>query len=160
MILNPSATWSAKAWPNEHFSQLSKVLTEQLNADVLIAWGPGEEVVRDAIIDGSQGTARAIPATSLQELAVTLGSADLLVTTDSGPKHIAVAEGTPTLTLFGSTNPTDWQPQLPSHRFLTHEVDCHPCDLLVCPLPGHPCLGLLTPDRVAAEVRQMLKKNG
>lgn len=157
VILNPSASWPAKGWPIEHFSKLALILQDRIDADVLIAWGPGEESVRDTIVSGSSGAARPLPPTSLQELAVALDNASLVITTDSGPKHIAVAEGTPTLTLFGSTNPIDWQPPMAIHQALTNQTECHPCDLLVCDKNGHPCLRGLTPETVADLAVEMLR---
>lgn len=158
VILNPSATWPAKAWPAEHFATLARRLGE--DCDVRVAWGPGEEAVRDAIVEGSSAIARALPPTSLPELGAWLGRAALVITTDSGPKHLAVAMGTPTLTLFGSTNPRGWQPGLAGHAWLTEPVECHPCDLTVCPVPGHPCLDALSPERVAARAGDLLREGG
>ena len=156
VILNPSATWSAKAWPTAHFAELARRLREGGVGAVFVAWGPGEEALRDQVVSGSGGAAEAMPPTTLPELAAWLARADLLVTTDSGPKHLAVGEGTPTLTLFGSTNPVGWQPPGAQHRWLTHPADCHPCNLLECVVEGHPCLDDLLPERVAEEALTML----
>lgn len=149
ILLNPSATWSAKAWPLDSFAALGAALSERGHR-VLVAWGPGEEAARDHIVRGSAGRVQALPATELRQLAEELCASELLITTDSGPKHLAVAQGVPTLTLFGSTNPAGWQPPLPEHRWLTHSVDCHPCDLRECPVAGHPCLDDLSPAVVEA----------
>lgn len=156
VVLNPSATWSAKAWPTAHFAALARALRANGVGTVLVAWGPGEESLRDEVVQGSAGAALPMPATDLPALASWLGACDLLVSTDSGPKHLAVGEGTATLTLFGSTDPRGWQPPGDRHAWLTHEVPCHPCNRLECNVEGHPCLDLLTPSRVATTVLQML----
>ncbi len=44
----------------------------------------------------------------------------------------------------------------PIHRALMHEVECRPCDLTVCPVPGHPCLELLEPERVCTQALELL----
>jgi lipopolysaccharide heptosyltransferase II len=158
VLLNPSASWSAKAWPWAHFGALARRLHEVLGAHVLVAWGPGEEAARDAVIRLGHGAARALPPTDLRSLAAWLAAVDLVVTTDSGPKHIAVGEGTPTLTLFGSTDPRGWQPPDPRHRWLSQDVPCRPCNLRDCTVAGHPCLDDLRPERVAEECRRMLEE--
>lgn len=156
VVLNPSATWSAKAWPHKHFAQLAQLLSDQMGARILVAWGPGEEAARDAVVSLSDGRARAMPRTDLITLAAYLRASNLLITTDSGPKHVAVAEGTPTLTLFGSTDPRGWQPPGSRHRWVTQDVPCRPCNLTECVIPGHPCLDDLRPERVLAEAERML----
>jgi ADP-heptose:LPS heptosyltransferase len=49
--------------------------------------------------------------TSLGELAAVLKKCSLLIGIDSAPMHIAVAVGTPTVTIFGPSSPTNWAPQ-------------------------------------------------
>ena len=154
VLLNANATWPSRSWPAESFAALGKLL--ETRCEVRLAWAPGEEALRDRIVDASGGAVRALPPTSIAELGAWASRADLVVSTDSGPKHLAVAMGTRTLTFFGSTDPRGWQPAGAEHRGLTHPVDCHPCDLLHCPVEGHPCLDALTPERVAAEVASML----
>jgi ADP-heptose:LPS heptosyltransferase len=158
VLLNASATWPAKAWPLEHFARLARRLREHTDAEVALAWGPGEEEAVDTVVREAAGAVWPLPPTTLPELAAWLERADLLVTTDSGPKHLAVAQGTPTVTVFGSTDPRGWQPPGPRHRALTHPVDCHPCNLLECPVPGHPCLDALDPDIVADATVELLAR--
>ena len=158
VILNPSATWAAKAWPVECFGELGRQLGA--GCDVRVAWGPGEETQRDRIVELGGGAIQALPPTDLPSLGAWLERAALLVTTDSGPKHLAVAMGTATLTVFGSTDPRGWQPPGARHRWLTAPIDCHPCNLTVCPVPGHPCLDDLSASRVATEAQAMLHGGG
>jgi len=156
VILNPGATWTAKAWPPRHFAHLARGLATALGTPALVAWGPGEEAVRDTVVGLAEGAARPLPDTDLPTLAAYLGAADLVVTACAGPKHLAVAQGTPTLTLFGSTDPAGWQPPGASHRWLVHDVPCRPCNLTVCPVAGHPCLDDLRPDRVLPVALEMV----
>ena len=153
-VLNASATWPAKAYPLDHFARVGRMLAE--TADVALAWGPGEESAVEHIVREAGGAVWPLPPTDLIELAAWLDQASVVVTTDSGPKHLAVAQGTPTVTVFGSTDPAGWQPPGPRHRALTNPVDCHPCNLLECPVPGHPCLDALDPRAVAEAARALL----
>lgn len=156
VILNPAATWSAKAWPPSHFARLAQGISEALGVPALVAWGPGEEGIRDTVVSLAAGAARPLPSTDLPTLAAYLGAADVVVTACAGPKHLTVAQGTPTLTLFGSTDPGGWQPPGDAHRWLVHDVPCRPCNLTECPVAGHPCLDDLTPERVLPVVLDMV----
>lgn len=156
VILNANATWASKAWPPGHFSEVGRLLGAR--CDVRLAWAPGEEQLRDGIVAGAPEAIRALPPTSLAELGAWLARARIVVSTDSGPKHLAVAMGTRTLTVFGSTDPRGWQPPGAAHRVLTNPIDCHPCDLRQCTVEGHPCLDQLVPAVVASEVEAMLSE--
>ena len=159
VILHAPATWSAKAWPVQHWGRLVKLLHEKGVERIEVSWGPGEEKVRDALVQASDGLAVAMPRVDLQELARRLRGCDLLVAVESGPVHLAVAEGTPTLTLFGSTDPRGWHAPLAGHRVLFHEVGCRPCNLTKCPVEGHPCLDLLEPEEVCKVAIAMLEES-
>jgi len=158
-MLNPSATWSAKAWSNESWARLASLVRAESGRRPFLAWGPGDEERRDSIARLAGADLRVLPETSLVELTECLRAASLLITTDSGPKHLSVAAGTPTLTLFGSTNPLGWQPPIAGHVALHEdELPCRPCDLLDCPLDGHPCMQALTPEKVWQAARSIRSK--
>lgn len=158
VALVPSASWPAKAWPLEHFAQIARELAAG-GARVLVAWGPGEEARRDSILRLAGDAAVAMPPLGLRELAAWLAACELVVCTDSGPKHLAVAMGTPTLTLFGSTDPRGWQPPGSRHEYLVEEgLPCRPCDRTTCHVPGHPCLDGMQPSRVLVAARAMLER--
>ncbi len=157
VIIHAPASWSAKAWPNGHWGELIRCLHDHGIERIEVSWGPGEEKTRDAVLEGADGGAVAMPALGLVELTRRLGACDLLIAIDSGPVHLAVGEGTPTLTLFGSTDPRGWHPPVEGHRFLVHDVPCRPCNLTVCPVEGHPCLDAIEAEEVCAVALEMLE---
>src|SRR6202011_5615020 len=75
--------------------------------------------------------------------------ADLLVTTDSGPRHFAAAFDRPVVTLFGPTHIAWTETYHPKAVHLQEPVPCGPCQLRVCPL-DHRCMNQLTPWKVYA----------
>ncbi len=156
VALNSSGAYgAAKRWPAEHCSALARQMVEQLDHDVLVLCGPGE---RDAVrqIAACAGSSRVF---SLAAQAVSLGLTKgclarcrLMVSTDSGPRHIAAALGVPVVTLLGPTLPV-WI-ENPSIRgpMLRADLDCLGCGKRTCPLGHHRCMRDLTPERVLKEV--------
>jgi heptosyltransferase-1 len=57
------------------------------------------------VVDASGGSARVAPATSIADLLALARQASLMVSGDTGPLHIAAAAGTPTVAIFGPTDP-------------------------------------------------------
>jgi ADP-heptose:LPS heptosyltransferase len=149
-----SATWPAKAWPADHAARLYALLTAVGVVPVFVT-GPGDGDLARDLLRAAPAAAFA-PPTTLPELADLLAHCRVCVATDNGSRHLAAGLGVATVTLFGPTDSRGWNPADPRHVAVKHTVPCAPCDLTVCPVPGHPCLDGLTPDEVAAAVRRLL----
>jgi ADP-heptose:LPS heptosyltransferase len=121
----------------------------------------GAEGERDTIsefLENAPGEVRDLSGkTSVGVLAAALRSADLLVTNDTGPMHLAAAVGTPALALFGSTSPTWTRPWGEAHRVLEHPVPCAPCFRRTCGI-GYLCLTGISSKRVEKEALNMLQR--
>lgn len=102
-ILNPGAGWGSKCWPAESFGELARELSD-LGIASFINFGPGEEQLAGDVEQASQGTAQRI-ACSLSQLIALTRRANLFVGGDTGPLHLAVALNTPSVALFGPTDP-------------------------------------------------------
>lgn len=102
VAINPGAAWPSKLWPAERFAAVAAHLGDRWRLPSLVVWaGDAERALAEEIVAGSQGHARLAPATSLTELAAVTRRAKLFVSSDTGPLHIAVAVGTPSVGLFG-----------------------------------------------------------
>ncbi len=106
-ILNPGGNNHAKRWPTDRFARLADRLSDQHGLRVLINGSPAES----ELINEIKELCTSDPA-SLPELGNTLGAlkaicsgARIMITNDTGPRHIAAAMGTPLVTLFGPTDP-------------------------------------------------------
>ena len=89
-----------------------------------------------------------------------LAQADLVVSNDTGPMHVAAALGAPTLALFGATDPVVSGPLGTGVRTLVYDPEpCSPCFLRRCAVEGHPCLSKIGVERVLALVRGMLRSD-
>ncbi len=158
VALCPGARYGAsKLWPADRFAAAGSALAARLGRRVLVLAGPGEEgLVRDIValmgkeaIDGSTSPA------GLGALKAILGGIDLLVTTDSGPRHVAAALGRPVVVVMGPTHPGWTATNLARTRVVRVDVPCGPCHLRTCPT-DHACMTRIEPSRVVAEALDLL----
>jgi heptosyltransferase I len=104
-LINAGAAWPNKRWPPDRFGGLAAFLDEACGLTPVVLWGPGEQGLADAVIAASSNTAIAAPPTSVADLVALTRAAALVVSGDTGPLHIATAVGTPTVSIFGPTDP-------------------------------------------------------
>ena len=110
-ILNPGATWHSKRWLPERFGATARYLHDRYGYMSIAVWGtPLDRSMAAEIVATSNGTAILAPETDLQHLAAMIETADLFVSNDTGPLHMAVAVGTRTIGLYGATRPGDSGP--------------------------------------------------
>jgi heptosyltransferase-2 len=84
---------------------------------------------------------------SLGSLKEIVRRCDLMVTNDTGPRHIAAAFDVPVVTIFGPTHPEWTEIYFPRERKVAVKVFCGPCQKKICPL-DHRCMTRITPDMV------------
>ena len=104
-LINPGAAWSNKRWPAERFGELASFLREACRLTPVVLWGPGEQGLAETVLAASAAAAIAAPATGVADLVALARASALVVSGDTGPLHIATAVGTPTVSLFGPTDP-------------------------------------------------------
>lgn len=161
VALNSTGAYgTAKLWPVEHCASLARQIVEKLDHDVLVLCGPGEREAARQIAARSRSPRVFSLAAMEANLGLTKGClarCRLLVSTDSGPRHIAAALGLPVVTLLGPTR-SEWI-ENPTVRgpLLSAEVPCLGCGQRECPLKHHRCMWLLLPDRVLGEVAALLQ---
>jgi heptosyltransferase-2 len=152
--LSPAGTWQSKTYPVENWVRLGDRLAAA-GCRVLLLWGPGERDTAEAVRDRMREQAIVPPPTDLAAVAALVARLDLLVCNDSGIKHMAVARGTPTLTLFGPTNPVAWTPPDGPHAGIRVHLPCIGCNRTQC--AHHSCMRLLSPDAVAQRALAILR---
>ncbi len=159
-VLNNSGAFGpAKLWPGEQWAALGRRLHDEAGCNLLLLAGPAEAEGARALaaaIDrpGVVTTAAAVPSLALSKAAV--AAADLLVSTDSGPRHFGPALGVPTVSLFGPTDPRWTDLGTPLDRMVHLSLECQPCQQRVCPLQHHRCMRELPVDRVFAVASEQL----
>jgi len=104
VAINVGAGWPTKYYPPEKWGELARYITDQLGHPVVVFWGPGEE--RDAIRVREIAPLSVIaPPTNYLEMGKLLTLCSVLISAESGPLHLSVAVGTPTVCLIGVTDP-------------------------------------------------------
>jgi len=126
VVLHPAARWPTKLWEVDQWRDVAASLAAD-GAGVVLTGGPTDAPTSSAICEGLHPMPRSLTGRlSLKQLAAVLRSADLMITVDSGPMHIAAALGTPVVALFGPTDPSRTGPVGPG-RVLRRELPCSPC---------------------------------
>jgi heptosyltransferase-2 len=158
---NSGAYGAAKRWPLEHCGTLARLIAAELDHDVLMICGPGEEAVgREVVARAAHPRVFSLAGQQIG-LATTkscLARCRLMVSTDSGPRHVGAALGLPVVTLLGPTLPV-WIDN-PTIRgcHIRIELDCLGCSRRVCPLGHHRCMKDLSPRMVFQSVAGELKR--
>lgn len=129
VAINPMAKWDTKLWQNEKFAETADHLIQKDKVSVVFTGGPED---RDAIDDilskmSVSGAVNLAGKTSLMMLAALYKRCDLLITTDTGPMHMAAATNTPVIALFGSTAPWRTGPFGNGHQIVRTGIKCSPC---------------------------------
>ena len=146
----------AKRWPAERYAGLADRLIEEMNANVLLIGSKEErDVTAEVARQMKQPAINLAGETSLDEAVAILGIVDLLVTNDTGPAHIASAQGKPTLVIFGPTNPLTTRPYSAVAEIVRHPPDCAPCMLRDCPI-DHRCMTAISVDEVFTRALSLL----
>ena len=156
IVMHGVANWQSKRWPLEQQSTVGRDLYRQTGMTVLWVWGPGEEreAHRSAATAG-EGNLAAFQST-LPQLSALLHRARLFVGGDSAPLHLAVANKTPTVGIFGPTSPHRLGPIDPADRTVISLQPCSYCHQRRCPLGTRACLETLTASNVVAAAHERL----
>jgi heptosyltransferase I len=127
ILLNPGGGWSTKRWSIERFARLADRIQGELNRDTVFTFGPGEEaLIEEARLRVRSAPLHAFP-TDILELAALCRLSSLMVSGDTGPLHLAVSQGTPTVALLGPAHPWRTGPFRPEDAVVRHELPCpHP----------------------------------
>lgn len=126
VLICPAGSYERKSWTIDGYSKLIHELAGE--ADCCLIGGKAEQALLQQINQNADTKAQVFAGSlSLGELAVLVSMADLLISVDTAPLHIAQAVHTPVIALFGPTNPKTWGPRGEHDIILYHPTDCSPC---------------------------------
>lgn len=153
--ISPNALWKTKLWDEVKFARLCDRINKELKAEIVFTGQ--EKDTLDRIQTMMKGRAVNLGGqTTLRDLAYLYKHSAVVVTTDSGPMHIAAAVGTPTIALFGPTDPKRTGPYGKGHTVIRKELPCSPCLLKKC--DSTICMKDITVDEVFDAVAEKIDK--
>jgi heptosyltransferase I len=161
IALQPSARWTNKRWPIEHFAEVvQKLAVERPDVRFAILGGEADHEFGEALVHAAPGRCLDLTGrTSLQEMVEWVRFCELIVTNDTGPMHVAAALGKPVVALFGPTDPRRTGPYGQVDQVFQNRLPCVPCMKASCsyakPLE---CLRAIPPKLVVDRVEQLLNR--
>ena len=152
----------SKRWPIPYWATLLDRLIRQQNAQIILTGAPSDLPLIEEIMGRMhEKPINMAGKTSLPQLAALLQRANLMITGDSGPMHIAAAVGTPLIAIHGPTDPAQSGPVSPKATILRSTIWCSPCynakDSADCRFHTTQCMKNITPSQVFEVVREKLK---
>lgn len=154
VVLHPGASVPARRWAPARAREAVERLV--LAGHRVVVTGGPDETTLTARVAGAYGTDLG-GRTDLAQLAGVLAGADAVVVGNTGPAHLAAAVGTPVVSLFSPVVPAArWAPYgVPTVLLGDQDAPCAGSRARDCPVPGHPCLDLVTADDVLVAVEKL-----
>jgi len=113
--VNPGSFWPDRRWAKERFAEVTEMLASEYDAQILITIGPSEVGLGASIAKLMHHKPVILAKTTPMRIAAVFKESDLLISNDTGPMHIGIAVGTPTIGLFGNSDPSKWGPIASQH---------------------------------------------
>ncbi len=150
VCVHPAARWPTKLWPIESAAALCAAITRTYGISVLLVGDQSQRSRSDDICSRAGSSVINVAGrTSLCELACLINGAALMVSMDSGPLHLACAVDTPTVGLFGPTDPRRTGPFGERSSVVHKALSCRPClKKNRCPRGHYRCMRDITVEEV------------
>jgi ADP-heptose:LPS heptosyltransferase len=153
----------SKQWHLERFAAVARRLAADRGATIVLTGSPADRPMVDEVASALGGVRviRSDGALDLPSLASLLGQLDVLITSDTGPMHLAAAMGTPVVALFGPSDPKRYGPRAAVERVVRIDLPCSPCGQVRLPperCRGHvpDCMDGIGVDLVVARALEIL----
>lgn len=162
MNMNASDLRIERRWAGVHFKELaSQVLTNYPDKKVVFIGSGSEASYVEEVLSGFShpNLVNLAGKTSVDELIQLIHQAELIVTNDTGPMHIAFACNTPTIALFGPCSPEQYGWNV-NAKIIYKKVYCSPCvhEFITPPCNGNnSCMQLISVEEVMHEVNEFYK---
>lgn len=155
VAVNPVAKWKTKLWSHRKFAQLADRLIGHYGAGIVFTGSRKDRRTIHTIQSAMKGRAVNLAGeTTLKMLAALYSEADTVVSTDTGPMHLAVSVGTPAVALFGPTAPWRTGPYGPGHQIVRAGLECAPCFKRQCETVD--CMGQISVEQVFNAVKKII----
>ncbi len=159
--ISKTGGWESKRYKAEDYIELINKLNDIYDVNFILIWGNEKEKedcehIRNMI---TKQNAFLIPDSPIKYLGAIIKKCSLVIGNDSGPLHIAVAAGVPTLGIYGPTNPALQGPYGENNlSIVKEELNCLYCNLLLCPI-GNICMIELSKEKIMNKVNDLIRIN-
>ena len=155
VAINPIAKWRTKLWRPERFAILADRIRDEMGCEVIFTGSNlDEQIIGDITAMMKTRPLNLAGQTNLKELAYFYSRCTLLITTDTGPMHMAAAMGCPVVALFGPTAPSRTGPYGKGHKVIRADVECSPCFKKRC--DHTKCMEAITVEKVFEGVKEVI----
>ena len=158
IVIHPGAGYPSKRWQGSKFHELIlKILRDEV-AQIILIGTENEKTLLPPLTKNSELLVDLRGKTKLEELPILFDSCDLYLGNDSGPAHVAAAQGIEMIVLFSGTNDSKvWRPWSDKLHLIEEKVPCSPCESRICPLQHHDCMNHISVDSVLKLMVNILK---
>ncbi len=171
VVLHAGTGGAVKLWRNEAWSHIAdKLATTEVfprAARIVLTGSKSEQAMVEEIAREMKSSPVLLTNTTVGQLAALLARAQLVLGVDNGPLHMAAAQNTPSLRLFGPTDPHIFGPwgDPERHRVIAAIQPCATCLKIPCgrldfrseELSGHPCVRNITEQRVMQTITELVQ---
>lgn len=149
VIVHAGAGYPAKRWPFDNFRALMQKIDQEALAQIILIGTETENSGAASLTINSDRFIDLRGKTSLHDLPILFDVCDIFIGNDSGPAHIAAAQGLEIVLVASGTNDIRyWHPWTERLNLLQYEVPCSPCGQKTCPVENHPCVENISVDQV------------
>jgi heptosyltransferase I len=158
IVLNVGARWPTKRWPPEHFAEIGRRASGEFGAGLIAVGSTADRPLIDGLLQGIKPVSvlDLCGRTRLMELAALAVEADLLISNDTGPLHLAAASGARVIGVYTCTSPALTGPFGPRAATVQSCVWCAPSFLKRCNRLD--CMAELTPERVWPVIKAQIEQ--
>ncbi|MCS7070512.1 MAG: hypothetical protein NZM00_03340, partial [Anaerolinea sp.] len=170
IAIHPGSGTQIKRWSEAQWALVADALADQLDAAVVFTGADREfNLVNSIVAQMKHSACIMVGDTHIGALAALFARARIVLGPDSGPLHLAVAVGTPTVALYGPADPVEFGPWIgpgtmpEKHAVLTSSIACRPCRILdwAGDDPAlHPCVRDIHPRSVLDAAHRAIKAAG
>ena len=164
VIMVPGGAFGlSKCWPAENFAKTADKLIDKYKATVVISVSddPAEKTIARKICEASNNNLinLAEKPLTLAQLKTLFSAAELVITNDTGPRHIAIALRRKVVTLFGPNDPAWTDTSYENEIQIVGDAPCVPCERPKCNKPEHLCMESITVDMVYDAAEKLLENH-
>ncbi len=158
--ISMTGNWEAKKYKTNDYIEVINKINKIYSVNFVLIWGnENEKKECEKVQANFKDNSFVIPDSPIRYLAAIIKKCDLIIGNDSGPMHIAVAQGIPVLGIYGPTDPTLQGPFGENNLTVVNaNIDCLYCNLLDCKI-GNVCMTELSKDLIIEKLNELIRIN-